>query len=66
MFRYKLRTLMIVLAIGPPWLAVWFWGFPKTMTDAVGIGIVLGIGTMFMAVVAYRWLSAAGLAPDKR
>ena len=29
MFRYKLRTLLIVLALGPPLLAVGWWGYAK-------------------------------------
>jgi hypothetical protein len=31
MFRYKLRTLLIVLAIGPPLLAAAWFGYVATM-----------------------------------
>jgi len=48
--RYRLRTLMILLAIGPPVLAVlWLWVLPLTPTsfgDAVLIGAIDGTAVL--------------------
>ena len=38
MFRYKLRTLMIVLGIGPPMLAGGYWEFERRREAAIWIG----------------------------
>ena len=40
--RFRLRTLMIVLALGPPILAAAWWA-TKTLTDTAVFIVVLGI-----------------------
>ena len=40
--RYRLRTLLIVLALGPPILAAAWWA-TKTLTDTAVFIVVLGI-----------------------
>jgi hypothetical protein len=32
MFRYRLRTLLILMAVGPPLLAVVWWAIPNALT----------------------------------
>jgi hypothetical protein len=51
MFRYKLRTLMIVLAVAPPMLAVAWW---LNLTV-----IVAGIATWFALAVVLLTLPEA-------
>ena len=67
MFRYRLRTLLILLAIGPPVLAVlWFWFvpavvfwvMPKTFAMAVVTGAVNVIVCMAVGVFLF-WGSAS-------
>jgi hypothetical protein len=38
MFRYRLRTLLILLAVGPPVLAVAWWGYGRWRTQRAGWG----------------------------
>jgi hypothetical protein len=57
MLRYKLRTLMIVLAVMPPLLAVGWWAM-RTSTDTAIFVVVLGIAAaipLFYRVVMARW-----------
>jgi hypothetical protein len=67
--QYRLRTLLIVLALGPPALAVlWLWILPlapKSFGDAVVIGSLDGMAVLLALVVlqfgwtliASRWAS---------
>jgi hypothetical protein len=68
MFRYKLRTLMIVLALGPPVLAVTWWAgllivefaprprsFAETFTCLLVCGLLMfAIGGVFVERHARR------------
>ena len=65
--RFRLRTLVLLTALGPPLLAgFWFWGLPallwwlmpKTFAAAVVIGIGNGVGFMFVGVLAQWWWAA--------
>jgi hypothetical protein len=56
--RYRLRTLLILLALGPPMLAT-LWLFvlpltPKTYGDAVLIGSINGTAVL-VALVLLQW-----------
>jgi hypothetical protein len=62
--RYRLRTLVIATAIGPPLLAaIWFWGLavflfwlmPKNQTWAIVIGVVNGAGFMLLGALWQWW-----------
>jgi len=60
--RFRLRTLLIVLAVGPPLLAVaWLWILPLTPTsfgDAVLIGAIDGTAVL-LGLVLFQggWLA---------
>ena len=47
--RYRLRTLLIVLALGPPILAAGWWAM-KTLTDTAIFIVVLGIAAVIPLV----------------
>jgi hypothetical protein len=55
-FRYKLRTLLIVLALAPPVLAGVFWAGPAVIT------VVLGFVAFIACVATVGVLCAMGLA----
>jgi hypothetical protein len=48
MLRYRLRTLLIVLAVEPLILAVMYWTWPP-------ITIVSGVPAMFLAIASWRY-----------
>jgi hypothetical protein len=55
--RYKLRTLLIVLAIGPPFVSAWFYGdgpLEYISVTMIFSGIVM--------IAAGAWLWAASLS----
>ena len=58
MFRYKLRTLLIVLALGPPVLAgLWWWLNASSSIDGVGSEqglVVVAILTIAFAIAVRR------------
>jgi hypothetical protein len=49
MRRYKLRTLLIVLAVGPPVLAVCWWHW------TVALGLLLSVGAITAGFVTCWW-----------
>jgi hypothetical protein len=61
MVRYKLRTLMIVLALGPPLLAgLYFWWKQVFEWTITGMAVVIASFAVFYAVVlvgmlAHKW-----------
>jgi hypothetical protein len=65
--RYRLRTLLIALALGPPVLAaLWYYAFDLSASARAMIGAVLlsvEIGIISLIVVA---LTVARLAATKR
>jgi hypothetical protein len=57
--RYKLRTLLILLAIGPPILAGVWWTLCWLGVDGVVTLIAYSVGLLFAAVAALvRWKAA--------
>ena len=53
MFRYRLRTLLIVLALGPPMIAGVWWVFGV----ARFIGVTLGLGEVWWVLGAVLYLA---------
>jgi len=62
--HYRLRTLVILTAVGPPVLAaIWFWGLPafvywaspQTYKAAIVNGIAGTVVIMFGTVLLYWW-----------
>ena len=79
MMRYRLRTLMIATAIGPPLLAVvWFWGPVLLILAFVVVAGLLYLAVTsaltFLMVLPIAWLFAMaakvllhyGRHPDNR
>jgi hypothetical protein len=62
--RYGLRTLLIVLALGPPVLAALWWvlspllAYPLVVNTFVVLGLSIGLGLAAMIVL----LAVAGVA----
>jgi hypothetical protein len=56
MFRYKLRTLLILLAVGPPMLAAWWWFWPRTerLLSFVGPWEVLMVGLVLFILLGHH------------
>ena len=62
--RFRLRTLLIVLALGPPVLAMlWLWILPltpKSFGDAVLIGSIDGTAVLLaLVVLQFGWTLVA-------
>lgn len=61
--RYSLRTLMIVLALGPPLLAAgWYW---CSRTGLPGLGVVFPLGLITCYALAWRWIFGLLRAADR-
>jgi hypothetical protein len=54
--RYRLRTLLIVLALGPPVLAVMWWWVANTVPEFFGFLVVCGayLGVAYFITRAAR------------
>jgi len=54
MFRYKLRTLMIVLALGPPVLAgiLWFTDLPQPERNDLQMLLLVPLGLLAFVSIA--------------
>ena len=62
MFRYRLRTLLILLAVGPPVLAGgWFFAVPVVSSVAFWLGVAITIYIIFAFVLGYAmaWTATA-------
>jgi hypothetical protein len=65
--RYRLRTLLIVLALGPPVLAIVWWTLIWLGADGIVTLVGILVGLLFAAVSALvRWkASHQTIARDK-
>ena len=66
--RYRLRTLLIVLAVGPAVLAgAWFIGKPVVASLTYLDGLALTIALILLAAIvplfAYAWMKSKGAEP---
>jgi hypothetical protein len=54
MMRYRLRSLLIVLAVGPPALAgIWFAWTNNVLTPPVIVGLGAYLAIVVLAIVLY-------------
>jgi len=61
--RYKLRTLMILLAAGPPVGATgWYW---FSRTGLAGLGLIIPLGLIYCYVLAWRGVFALLRAAER-
>jgi hypothetical protein len=61
--RFRLRTLMIALALGPPILAaVWYW---FSLTGLPGLGAIIPLGALTCYLLAWRFLFGLLRAADR-
>jgi hypothetical protein len=55
MSRYRLRTLLIVLAIGPPVLAGWWLEMSRSTASMIAILVCVLIGLISVGPILVAW-----------